>query len=334
MTLTRRETFRRLGSSALAPSLLALTSVERLASAVEVVPLPVIDTHQHLWDLSRSRLPWLASASELLRRSFQTPDYLEATRGLNVVKAVYMEVDVAPDQVDDEARDVLALCHSGQSPTRAAVIGGRPASDAFTRELDSLGRDPLLKGVRQVLHSSDTPAGYCLSEAFVRGIHALGRRGLRFDLCLRPGDLTDGIKLVELCPETRFVLDHCGNADPNAFLKPSARGGAKPSHDPDDWKGAMDGLARRPNVVCKISGIVARARKGFTPDDLAPVINHCLDTFGPDRVMFGGDWPVCLLGSSYRRWVEALRAIVSQRPIDHQRKLWHDNADKFYQLNT
>ena len=332
MTLTRRETLRRAASAALAPSLIALASPGRPTEGAEADPPPIVDTHQHLWDLKRQHPAWLASAAEVLRHTFHTSEYLDATKGLNVVQAVYMEVDVAADELVAEAEEVLALSRGGQAPTRAAVIGGRPASDGFARYLDGLGNDPRLKGVRQVLHSNETPAGFCLREPFIAGIRELGRRGLCFDLCLRPKELTDGIRLAELCPETRFVVDHCGNADPYAF--PKGKGKVEPSHDPDAWKRSMEGLARRPNVVCKISGIVARARKGWTADDLAPVVNHCLDSFGPDRAMFGGDWPVCLLGSPYRGWVEALRAIVSNRPIDQQRKLWHDNAVKFYQLNA
>ena len=84
------------------------------------------------------------------------------------------------------------------------------------------------------------------------------------------------------------------------------------------------------NVVCKVSGIVVQARERWTADDLAPVINHTLTAFGPDRVMFAGDWPVCTLRSTYRHWVEALRSIVRNRPAEEQRKLFHDNAVRVY----
>ena len=92
----------------------------------------------------------------------------------------------------------------------------------------------------------------------------------------------------------------------------------------------MQELANCPNVVCKISGIVARAPTDWTADHLAPIVNHCLDTFGPDRVMFGSDWPVCRLRASYRQWVDALWQIVATRSESDRRKLFHDNAVKFY----
>ncbi|NLF69275.1 MAG: amidohydrolase family protein [Candidatus Anammoximicrobium sp.] len=291
---------------------------------------PIVDTHQHLWDLEVVRPPWL-KGSELLNRRFAMPEYREATRGLNVVKAVYMEVAVDPRDHVTEAEHVIGLCRSKQHPTVAAVIGGRPASDEFGDYLARFKGNPYVKGVRQVLHGA-TPAGHCVSDEYVRGIRLLGDAGLSFDLCLRAADLKDGAKLTELCPDTRFIVDHCGNADPKAFA--ARPDGGKPSHDPAAWKRDMDALAKRDNVICKISGIVASAPKDWTAADLAPIVNHCLDAFGPDRVVFGGDWPVCLKGATYRQWVLALREIVASRPAAEQRKLWHDNAVRFYGLEA
>ena len=94
----------------------------------------------------------------------------------------------------------------------------------------------------------------------------------------------------------------------------------------------MAKLADQPNTICKISGIVAHATPDWTTDELAPVVNQCLDRFGPERVMFGGDWPVCLLGARFDQWVNALKEIVSNRPAKHQRNLFHDNPGHFYQL--
>ena len=117
---------------------------------------------------------------------------------------------------------------------------------------------------------------------------------------------------------------------------PGPRGWAAPkpvqSKDLTQWRRDMDRMARQKNVVCKVSGIVAGAAEKWTADDLAPVINHTLDAFGPERVMFAGDWPVCTLRASFRQWVDALKSIVRQRPADQQRKLFHDNAVRFYGL--
>lgn len=289
----------------------------------------IIDTHQHLWDLEKFKLPWLAGAPEVLRQSYRTQEYLAATRGLNV-QAIYMEVDVNPAQHDAEAEHIVRLCRSDEHPTTAAVVGGRPAAADFAEYVRRLKESPEIKGVRQVLHVPETPPGFCLQDEFVRGVQLLGPHGLTFDLCLRPAELQDGAALAERCPETRFIVDHCGNADPKAFRR--AAGDEKPWHDADAWRRDMDALARRTNVVCKISGIVARAPRGWTADDLAPIVNHCLDAFGPERVVFGSDWPVCLLGASLQAWVEALEQIVANRPQSEQDRLWRDNARRIYGL--
>jgi len=284
--------------------------------------LPIVDTHQHLWDLSRLRLPWLNGAGEL-NQSFVTKDYLAATQGLNVVKAVYMEVDVAPDQKAAEAEQIIELCRRKDSPTVAAVIGGRVASDGFKDYITRFKGSPYVKGVRQIVGKP----GQCLEEPFVKGIRLLGELGMSFDLCMSPTLLGDAATLVERCPETRFIVDHCGNIHPRAF---------GPGGDPAavaQWRRDMARLAKGKQVVCKISGIVASLPRGnWAADDLAPAVDACLDIFGPDRVVFGSDWPVCTRAATPRQWVEALRQIITRRPEAEQRKLLADNAVRFYGL--
>jgi predicted TIM-barrel fold metal-dependent hydrolase len=286
------------------------------AGAAGLEPLPIIDTHQHLWDLKKFKLPWLKPDSPL-HRDYLTADYLKATAGLNVVQAVYMEVDVVPEQHVAEAEYVIGLCKRADNPTVAAVIGGRPASDGFAAYLDRFRHVAAVKGVRQVLHNEGTPAGACLDRAFVRGVRLLGERGLSFDLCMRPGELADAAKLVAECPGTRFILDHCGNPDVRA-------------KDLSAWKRDVAAVAKRPNVVCKVSGFVGGAGPGkWTADDLAPVVRHVFEAFGPRRVMFGGDWPVCLRAATFQQWVEAL---VTLTPEGQRRRLFHENALIFYGL--
>ena len=191
--------------------------------------------------------------------------------------------------------------------------------------------NPLIKGVRQVLHADTAERGLCLQPQFVKSVQLLGEMGKSFDLCMRPTELADGATLAQKCPDTRFVVDHCGNADPGAW-QPKAKQTTPPGHTVEQWKADMGKLAKLSNVICKISGIVARAPKGWTPEYLAPAVNFCLDEFGPDRVVFGGDWPVCKLGASYAEWVKGLKRIIAARPLVDQKKLLHDNAVKHYRL--
>ena len=333
--MQRREFHRRVAAAALAGSCSgpAVATAQQSSDADRAEDsLPIIDTHQHLWDLSRQKLPWLDKAPEVLRRSYVTSDYLEATKGLNVVKAIYMEVDVPPSDHVAEVKLITELCRSQDHPTAAAVIGGRPGAVTFGDYIRRMAKNPYVKGVRQVLHGS-TPTGFCLRETFVQSVRLLGELGLSYDLCLRPDELGDAVQLVGQCPDTQFIVDHCGNADPKAFLAAERREGAPPSHDPEAWRRNMAALAERAHVVCKISGVVAQVpRPEWSPDDLAPVVNYCLDRFGVDRVVFGSDWPVCRVGAELAQWVRALKEIVRNRPLAEQRKLFHDNAGRIYRL--
>ena len=245
--------------------------------------LPVCDTHLHLWDLDKFKLPWLSGdAVQRINRSFVMKDYLAASGESNVTRAVYMEVNVHPDHQVAEAEYVIDLCKRDDNPMQGAVIGGSPQSPDFKAYIERFADNGYIKGVRTVLHDADRPTGMCLQPQFVENVQLLGKLGKRFDLCMRPDELLDGAKLVDKCPDTKFVLDHCGNLsvqNKDAALR------AK-------WEQGVRELAQRPNVVCKISGIIVTAdRDNWTASDLAPNMNYCMDAFGEDRVMFAGDWP-------------------------------------------
>ena len=313
-----------LGQTAAATALLAIGAT---AGAEDAKPaqLPIIDTHQHLWDLDKFTLPWLAKDGPI-SKNFVTADYLKAVAGLNVVKAVYMEVDVADDQKVAEAEYVLKLCDDPKNLTVAAVIGGKPASDGFKDYVAKFKDEPRIKGMRQVLNGAKP--GEMLEKPFVRGVQTLGEFNKSFDICTQPALLADAVKLVDACPDTRFILDHCGNGPVAAFRRNSL-----PNPEVASYRRDLAELAKRDRVICKISGIAVQLeKKDWGIESLAPVINLCLDTFGPDRVIFASDWPVCLLGASLKDWINGLKAIVSNRPVAEQKKLFHDNAVKHYKL--
>jgi L-fuconolactonase len=285
--------------------------------------LPIVDTHQHLWDLDLLSLPW-TRGNALLERSFVTSDYLRAIEGLNVVKSVYMEVDVDPAQQELEAHHVLGLCAAPGNPMVGAVISGRPAGAGFRQYILRFQGDPRIKGVRQVLHGAGTSAGFCLQPQFVENVRLLGELGMCFDLCMRPDELRDGERLAALCPGTRFVVDHCGNLGVDEGETPRRRA----------WEDGLAALAQLPNTVCKISGIIATAQPGWTVERVQRNFRFAMETFGPDRRMFAGDWPVCTRGASLARWVDTLKRIVADMGMSEtdQRKLFHDNAVAFYGL--
>ena len=285
---------------------------------------PIVDTHVHLWDLSKLRLPWMSlPKGKPLAHDFLLKDYDAATAGANVVKTVYMEVACDPKQHTVEAEYVINLCRQPGSRMAGAVIGGSLESERFGDYIKEYAQNPYVKGVRMVLHDPDRTKGICLERQFVENIRLLGQLGLSFDLCMRAPEIIDGVRLVEKCPQTRFVVDHCGNWDSQSTDR-KLRG---------EWERAMREAAAHPNVVCKISGIVATARPGqWKPADLEPTINFCLDSFGERRVLFGGDWPVCTAAATWQQWLEALETIVANRSPEFRKRLFHDNAVHFYKL--
>lgn len=297
--------------------------------------IEITDTHQHLWDLQRLNLPWLSNVP-ILNHDFLIPDYLKAVEGTGVTRSVYMEVDAHLDNKQKEIEDMTLHCQADEGIMRGMVISGNPGGSGFTEILEFNSGNPFIKGVRQVLHTPEQPPRYCLSPEFMQGIRELGKRGLLFDICIRPAELQDAVELCRQIPDTIFVLDHCGNADPyvvNGQRKPDTSDtDSTYVHTRQNWQDGIFQLGRLENVYCKISGIVSRAETGWSADTLAPTVNTCLDAFGEDRVLFGGDWPVCTLGTSLSEWTAALKEIVVNRPVKQQEKLFHLNSGHLYNL--
>ncbi|MEW4561641.1 hypothetical protein AB1K70_03900 [Bremerella sp. JC770] len=169
---------------------------------------PIIDTHQHLWELERMKPPWLTGAGPPLETKNFIEEYTAAVAGLPIDMAVYMEVNVASEQKQLEAERVIRLIDSGNTLTKAAILSANPAAPGFRPFVDQFASTDCVKGYRQVLHSKATPPGYCLSPTFVENCRHLGKQGKTFDLCLRTGELQDGAQLAAACSETRFIVNH------------------------------------------------------------------------------------------------------------------------------
>jgi predicted TIM-barrel fold metal-dependent hydrolase len=288
-------------------------------AAADKDEMAIVDTHVHVWDLKQFKLPWL-TADAPFARNFLISDYQEATKDCNLSKCVYMEVDVALEQKQKEADWIRGVVKEGKTPFVAAIVGCAVRDKGFADYARQFKGDPYVKGLRQVVHVKETPAGFILHDDVVAAMKLLGELNLTFDLCMRHGDLQDAVKLTAKCPDTRFVLDHCGN--PNVQAREHTA-----------WKKDLEALAKNKNVIIKISGILFTVKKGeWTPEQLAPIVNHCLDTFGPDRAIFASDWPVCTAGGTFKQWLDAVKAITKDRKEEERKKLFHDNAVKFYGL--
>ncbi len=278
--------------------------------------MKIIDTHQHLWDLERFSYSWCQHIPAL-HRSFCLDEYQQAVQGANLYKSVYVEADVDEPFMLEETRYILELAEQENS-IEGVVACGRPENKDFPAYLELITGHPKLKGIRRVLHTQ--PDSLAESQTFIENLRLLEPHGLSFDLCVLARQLPVAINLVRQCPGVFFILDHCGNPlVKERVLEP--------------WQSYLEEMALLPNVACKISGLVTQAdHDNWTVEDLRPFVNHVIECFGWERVMFGSDWPVCTLAASFQRWLDALVSLTNNESVANREKLFQKNAERIYRL--
>lgn len=272
----------------------------------------IVDTHLHLVYPDRFSYPWLEEAPAI-NRAWHFENYWTEAERLGIEMALHMEVDVAEQQMEDETRHVLSL----DRRICGAIAAARPEQKTFPAELDRLATIKGVKGIRRVLHTQ--PDDLSRSELFAANLRRLPMHNFTFDLCVLARQLPVGGELAAKCPDVQFILDHCGVPDiaGNRF---------------GPWAADIKRLAELPNVVAKISGIVAYAGPDWTVADLRPYVEHIVECFGWDRVLWGSDHPVCTLTANLTRWVEATRELISGASESEQAKLLHATAERVYRL--
>ncbi|HLQ17545.1 MAG TPA: amidohydrolase family protein [Tabrizicola sp.] len=276
---------------------------------------PLIDSHLHLWDPQRLTYHWLFPP---LDRPFLPADFRAASAGVEIEALVFLECDATIDQAEAEARQVLLWAK--EEPRIAAMVCNAPLErgDAARAELERLAAIPKVRGVRRI-YQDQPDVTYCLRPDFVTGVRALADYGFSFDLCLKHPHLQATIGLADACPNVPMVLDH--------IAKPGIAAGLM-----QPWADQMRDLARRENVVCKLSGVATEAGPDWTPATLRPYIDVALESFGPSRIMFGGDWPVSTLRITYPAWVAVVEDAIADLSETEQRQIFRATARAFYRL--
>ncbi len=278
-----------------------------------------VDTHLHCWDRTQVAYPWLDGFPTIAGR--HTPAELRAEVGARFPgKIVIVEGDCDRARAFDEVRAAEALAE--HEPAIAGMVAFAPMDrgDETIAALDRLRARPLLRGVRHLIQGEADP-DFCRRPAFIAGVRAAGERGLSFDVCVKHHQLASVIDLVRECPGTQFVIDHAG--------KPDIRGKKL-----DPWREHIATLAWFPYVSCKLSGLVTEADPAaWTLDDLRPYADHLLERFGARRLMFGGDWPVVKLASSYQRWLDAALELLSPLLPEEREAIMSTNAQRIYRLS-
>ena len=280
----------------------------------------MIDTHIHLLEPDRFTYEWTKGFPALTGR-FDLSDYQKASADTGIQAGVFMEVDC--EESADEARYFCSLAEQPGCLIQAVVAAARPESPDFERNLEAMAH-PRLTGIRRVLHTQ--PDELSQSALFRENVSRLGGLGLSFDLCVLQRQLPLALDLVRACPQTTFILDHCGVPEISANDAPAGAGFLA-------WQKSIRALAAEPNVNGKISGITAYAPEPLrNAEGLRPYIDTMLEAFGPSRLVWGGDWPVVNLGNGLLAWSNITRELLSELTPDERTLILSTNAKKIYRI--
>lgn len=275
----------------------------------------MIDSHQHFWQVGRFDYPWMTSDLGVLYRDY-LPDELASILARNSVEKTVL---VQASNSLAESRWLLSL--ADQNSFVAGVVGWvdlmSPDVDAQLRELAA---HPKFKGVRHLVES-EPQDDWLVQPAVLSGLKRLSTYGLSYDLLVHTRHLKHIPRVAESCPELALVIDH--------LAKPPIA-----KNEIDEWSEAFKPLASYPNIHCKLSGLVTEANwTSWQTDDLRPFVEFALESFGPERLMFGSDYPVCLLASSYDRVLASFQEILKSLDDAEREKIFSTNAARFYRLN-
>ncbi len=270
-----------------------------------------LDAHQHFWRYDAIQYPWIPRGSPLQR------DWLPADLGL-LQGPLKLEGSIAVQARQSLAESEWLLELADADPRIRGVVGWVDLRDPRVGiDLDRLSRHPRFVGVRHVVQD-EPDDDFMLGADFVRGLRSLRPLGLTYDFLIYPRQLPAAREVARQLPEQRFVVDH--------LAKPPIREGRL-----QPWARDLRALAKSPNVWCKISGLVTEAdHAAWRPEDFRACLEVAADVFGPYRLMFGSDWPVCLLAASYDRVVEGFMEFARAFDPETREGLWGGNAARFY----
>lgn len=279
--------------------------------------MKVVDTHAHFWDVENLSYPWIERDS-VFDRTYSLDDYQRASSLAPIQQMVFVEADA---HSSCSLREALWAQSLASFDSRIQGIVARVSlteSASVLADLDAAAAIPLVKGIRDNIQNN--PPGFATQSAFVRGVKEVHQRGLHFELCLKHQQLPETIELVRRCPEVQFVLDHCA--------KPNIRLGER-----EPWLSQIREMATFSNVMCKISGLVTEADwEQWKPDQVLWYARSAAEAFGPERVMFGSDWPVNEAAGGYMKWFNLAESLAEPWNSIEREYFFHRNARRVYRL--
>jgi L-fuconolactonase len=272
-----------------------------------------IDAHHHLWQYNPVEYNWIDESMSSLRRNFTTEDLKRELDEVNIEGCIAVQARTTFLETQ-----TLLQCAAASARIKGVVGWVNLYDPNLGFVLDEVRHEPKLVGFREVTQGQ--PAGALLQSGLITGVNTIHARGYTYDLLIFENQLAESIKFVDACNEGHIILDHFG--------KPAVRDRSWAS-----WAETIKDLSRREHVTCKLSGLVTEADwKSWTKEDLLPYLEHVLECFGPERLMFGSDWPVCTLAIPYGRWVEIVEESLRALTIDEQEKIMGGSAQEIYGL--
>lgn len=277
--------------------------------------MPILDSHQHFWQVGRFDYPWMTSDLGVLYQDY-LPSMLEPTLAQNEVSQTVL---VQASNSVDESRWLLSL--ADDHPFIAGVVGWADLmSPELDLQLDELTSHPKFKGVRHLVES-EPEDDWLLQPQVLRGLNRLTAYDLSYDLLVHTRHLRHIPKVADSCPELRLVIDH--------MAKPRIA-----SREMQEWAEQLKPVASHQNIFCKLSGLVTEADwNEWSTSDLSPYVDYALELFGPERLMFGSDHPVCLLAASYGEVLNSFREILKDLSGEDRTRIFSHNAEQFYRLH-
>jgi L-fuconolactonase len=275
----------------------------------------MIDSHHHLWRYEAASFSWVTDDMAVLRQDFLEPQLVKTVESTGVTGLVAVQAQ----RTVEETEWLLQLAVN--QPLLMGVVGWVPLVTEYVGELlDRLRENPKFSGVREILQGAPDEV-YFENPAFHRGVRELTRRSLPYDLLIFHHQLPAASRFVAAHPEQRFILDH--------IAKPPVGGDF-----PLEWAAHIRELAAFPNIHCKFSGVVTECvRPTWTLDEVRPFWETVLEAFGSSRLMFGSDWPVCLLRSDYHRWLDTVRELAAGLTTGEREAIFTETARRAYSLS-
>jgi L-fuconolactonase len=279
---------------------------------------PIVDAHVHLYDVERLSYGWLAGVPAI-NRTYGLEDFDAARRDVVVDKIVFAEVAVDPGRHIEEAKFIQGI--ADRDPRLAGIVAHAPLEIGARVEPDLVALKQIrnVRGIRRLIETERNPA-FCLEPDFLTALRLLPKYDLSFDICIKHTAFAYALELARRCPEVRFVLDHIG--------KPDIKHGLT-----EPWRSQIVELAKCPNVVVKVSGVITEAdHAAWRAEQVIPYVAHVLETFGFKRTMYGSDWTVSELTHRYPTWVVLLDKVLSGVSEDEARQFYRETAITTYRL--